>query len=403
MGFEKSQRVVELNARLEAFMQEHVYPREHDYEDFTMDPNNLWELPDWFDDLRAKAKAEGLWNLFLPEEYKPWSPGLTNVEIATIFETMSRVVWAQSIFNCSAPDRGNMEVLAKYGTPEQQETWLQPLLSGDIRSAYAMTEPQVASSDATNMELEIVRDGDEYVLNGRKWYSTGAVGPRCKLMLVMGRTDAEASRHRQHSTILVPRDTPGVELVRPLRVFDSLHSPGGEAELVFNDVRVPLTNMIKGEGCGFEIAQGRLGPGRFQYAMGFVGLAQRCLELMCARAEERVAFGEKLSQKTSVQHEIARSRCEIEQCRLLTLQAAEVMDKHGLDAARPYISMVKIVAPQMAQSVADRAMQVHGGKGVCQDTLIPTVFTRARFCRIADGPDEVHMSQLAKMTLREYL
>ena len=403
MGFEKSQRIVELNGRLEAFMQEHIYPCEHDYEEFTMNPDNLWQLPGWFDELRADAREEGLWNLFLPEEYKPWSPGLTNVEIATIFETMSKVVWAQPIFNCSAPDRGNMEVLAKYGTPEQQETWLQPLLAGEIRSAYAMTEPQVASSDATNMELEIVRDGDEYVMNGRKWYTTGAVGPRCKVMLVMGRTDPEASRHRQHSTILVPRDTPGVELVRPLRVFDSLHSPGGEAELVFKDVRVPVTNMIKGEGCGFEIAQGRLGPGRFQYAMGFVGLAQRCLELMCARAEERVAFGEKLSQKTSVQHEIARSRCEIEQCRLLTLQAAAVMDKEGLDAARPYISMVKIVAPQMAQNVADRAMQVHGGKGVCQDTLIPTVFTRARFCRIADGPDEVHMSQLAKMTLRELL
>ncbi len=403
MGFEKSQRIVELNGRLEAFMQEHIYPRERDYEEFTMNPDNLWQLPGWFDELRADAREEGLWNLFLPQEYKPWSPGLTNVEIATIFETMSKVVWAQPIFNCSAPDRGNMEVLAKYGTPEQQETWLQPLLAGEIRSAYAMIEPQVASSDATNMELEIVRDGDEYVMNGRKWYTTGAVGPRCKVMLVMGRTDPEASRHRQHSTILVPRDTRGVELVRPLRVFDSLHSPGGEAELVFKDVRVPVTNMIKGEGCGFEIAQGRLGPGRFQYAMGFVGLAQRCLELMCVRAEERVAFGEKLSQKTSVQHEIARSRCEIEQCRLLTLQAAEVMDKEGLDAARPYISMVKIVAPQMAQNVADRAMQVHGGKGVCQDTLVPTVFTRARFCRIADGPDEVHMSQLAKMTLRELL
>ena len=348
MGFEKSQRIVELNGRLEAFMQEHIYPCEHDYEEFTMNPDNLWQLPGWFDELRAEAREEGLWNLFLPQEYKPWSPGLTNVEIATIFETMSKVVWAQPIFNCSAPDRGNMEVLAKYGTPEQQETWLQPLLAGEIRSAYAMTEPQVASSDATNMELEIVRDGDEYVMNGRKWYTTGAVGPRCKVMLVMGRTDPEASRHRQHSTILVPRDTRGVELVRPLRVFDSLHSPGGEAELVFKDVRVPVTNMIKGEGCGFEIAQGRLGPGRFQYAMGFVGLAQRCLELMCARAEERVAFGEKLSQKTSVQHEIAGRRCEIEQCRLLTLQAAEVMDKEGLDAARPYISMVKIVAPQMA-------------------------------------------------------
>jgi len=401
MGFEQTPRVIELNTRLEAFMREHIYPREHDFEEFTLDPANLWQTPDWFDELRGKAKDAGLWNLFLPEEYEPWSPGLSNLEIATLFETMSKVIWAQPIFNCSAPDRGNMEVLAKYGTPAQQEEWLTPLLEGDIRSAYAMTEPQVASSDATNMELEIKRDGDEYVLNGRKWWTTGAVGPRCKLMLVMGLTDADASRHRRHSTILVPRDTPGVELVRPLRAFDNLHSPGGEAELLFKDARVPVTNMIKGEGCGFEIAQGRLGPGRFQYAMGFVGLAQRCLELMCERAEERVAFGEKLSKKTSVQHEIARSRCDIEQCRLLTLQAADVMDKEGLDAARPYISMVKIVAPRMAQDVADRAMQVFGGKGVCQDTLIPAVFTRARFCRIADGPDEVHMSQLGKMTMRD--
>lgn len=403
MGFEKTERVRELDAQLSTFMDEHIYPREEDYEAFTLEPKNLWKQPDWFDELRDKAKQTGLWNLFLPKEYAPWSPGLSNVEIAVLFETMSKVTWAQPVFNCSAPDRGNMEVLAKYGTTGQQEQWLKPLLAGEIRSAYAMTEPQVASSDATNMELQIKRDGDNYVLNGCKWWTTGAVGPRCKVMLVMGQTDASAPRHKQHSTILVPRDTPGVELVRPLRVFDNLHSPGGEAELLFKDVRVPVSNMIKGEGCGFEIAQGRLGPGRFQYAMGFVGLAQRCLELMCARADERVAFGEKLIKKTSVQHEIARSRCDIEQCRLLTLQAAEVMDREGLDAARPYISMVKIVAPQMAQNVADRAMQIFGGKGVCEDTLIPAVFTRARFCRIADGPDEVHMSQLGKMTSRELI
>lgn len=401
MGFEMTERAQQLNARVEAFMQEHVYPREHDWEEFTLDPANLWQVPDWYDELREKAKEQGLWNLFLPDEYEPWSPGLTNVEIAPLFETMSKVTWAQGVFNCNAPDRGNMEVLAKYGTAEQQEQWLMPLLAGEIRSAYAMTEPQVASSDATNMELEIKRDGDEYVLNGRKWWTTGAVGPRCKLMLVMGKSNPKNDRHHQHSTIIVPRDAPGVKLVRELRVFDNLHSPGGEAELLFEDVRVPVTNMIKGEGCGFEIAQGRLGPGRFQYAMGFVGLAQRCLELMCERAEARVAFGEKLSKKTSVQHEIARSRCDIEQCRLLTLQAAQAMDEGGLDAARPYVSMVKIVAPRMAQEVADRAMQIYGGAGVSQDTLIPAVFTRARFCRIADGPDEVHMSQLGKMTIRE--
>ena len=401
MGFEISDKVRALNDQLMEFMSEHIYPREHDWHEWCLDPDHLWEVPPWYDDLRSKARAAGLWNLFLPAEYAPWSPGLTNVEIAPLFETMSKVIWAQGVFNCNAPDRGNMEVLAKYGTLEQQKQWLEPLLAGEIRSAYAMTEPQVASSDATNMELEIKRDGDEYVLNGRKWWTTGAVGPRCKIMLVMGKSNPENDRHRQHSTILVPRDTPGISLVRTLRVFDNLHSPGGEAELLFEDVRVPVSNMIKGEGCGFEIAQGRLGPGRFQYAMGLVGAAQRCLELMCARAEERVAFGEPLIKKTSVQHEIARCRCDIEQARLLTLQAADVMDKGGLAAARAHIAMVKIVAPNMAQQVADRAMQVFGGMGVSQDTLIPDVFTLARFSRIADGPDEVHMSQLGKLTARE--
>ena len=401
MGFEINEKVSVLNAKLEAFMAEHIYPREHDWSTWTLNQDNLWQTPPWFDELRELAKAEGLWNLFLPHEYEPWSPGLTNVEIAPLFETMSKVIWAQAVFNCNAPDRGNMEVLAKYGTLAQQEQWLKPLLAGEIRSAYAMTEPQVASSDATNMELEIKRDGDEYVLNGRKWWTTNAINPRCKIMLVMGKSNPENERHRQHSTILVPRDTPGVKLVRELRVFDNLHSPGGEAEFLFDNVRVSVSNMIKGEGCGFEIAQGRLGPGRFQYAMGLVGLSQRCLELMCARADERVAFGEKLIKKTSVQHEIARCRCDIEQARLLTLQAAHVMDTQGMKAAIPYISMVKIVAPNMAQQVADRAMQVFGGMGVCQDTLIPEVFTLARFSRIADGPDEVHMSQLGKMTARE--
>ena len=401
MGFEVSEKIMVLNAKLAGFMEEHVYPREHDWNEWTLNQDNLWQTPPWFDELRELAKAEGLWNLFLPHEYQPWSPGLTNVEIAPLFETMSKVIWAQAVFNCNAPDRGNMEVLAKYGTQAQQAQWLEPLLAGEIRSAYAMTEPQVASSDATNMELEIVRDGEEYVLNGRKWWTTNAINPRCKIMLVMGKSNPENDRHRQHSTILVPRDTPGVKLVRELRVFDNLHSPGGEAEFLFDNVRVPVSNMLKGEGCGFEIAQGRLGPGRFQYAMGLVGLAQRCLELMCARAEERVAFGEKLIKKSSVQHEIARCRCDIEQARLLTLQAAYVMDTQGMKAAIPYISMVKIVAPTMAQQVADRAMQVFGGMGVCQDTLIPEVFTLARFSRIADGPDEVHLSQLGKLTARE--
>lgn len=400
MGFEPSTRAREFCERVSGFVNEHILPREHEFEEFVADQNNLWKSPPFVRELRARAREEGLWNLFLPREYEPWSPGLTNVEIAHVFEVMSRVRWAQAIFNCNAPDRGNMEVLAKYGTPEQQERWLRPLLDGEIRSAYAMTEPQVASSDATNMELEIRREGDEYVLNGRKWWTTGVLNPDCKIMLVMGKSNPENSRHTQHSTILVPTDTPGFKIERPLRVFGSLHSPGGEGDCSFTDVRVPVSNMIKGEGCGFEIAQGRLGPGRFQYAMTFVGLAQRCLELMCERATSRVAFGEPLSAKTSIQHEIARSRCEIEQCRLLVLEAADRMDRGGLRGARDYISMVKIVGPQMAENVATRAIQVFGGMGVCQDTLLPEVFAQARFCRIADGPDEVHMSQLGKLTIR---
>jgi len=401
MGFEQSERVKDLNMRLQAFMDEHIFPREAEYEQFTSDQNNLWKYPPFFEVLKSKAKEQGLWNLFLPDEYKPWSPGLSNAEIAPLFETMSQVGWAQQIFNCSAPDRGNMEVLAKYGTPEQQQQWLEPLLAGEIRSGYAMTEPQVASSDATNMELKIERDGDEYVLNGRKWWTTGAMNDNCKVLLVMGKSNPEASKYKQHSTILVPKDTPGVTIERPLRVFGSMHSPGGEGDMVFENVRVPVTNLILGEGRGFEIAQGRLGPGRFQYAMMFVGLAQRCLQIMCERAEERVAFGEKLSEKTSVQHEIARSRCDIEQCRLLVLSAADKMDRDGVASARADISMLKIVAPKMCQDVADRAMQVLGGKGVSQDTPVPYIFTTARFCRIADGPDEVHMSQLGKLTIKE--
>jgi acyl-CoA dehydrogenase len=400
MGFELTARAEDLNNRLTAFMEEHIYPRERDYEEFTNDQNNLWQYPDWYQGLKDEAKKQGLWNLFLPEEYKPWSPGLTNLEIAPLFETMSRSAWSQQIFNCNAPDRGNMEVLAKYGTPEQQEQWLLPLLAGDIRSAYAMTEPDVASSDATNMELKIERDGDEYVLNGRKWWTTNVIGPACKVMLVMGKSNPDAPRHQQHSTILVPTDTKGVVMSRPLKVFGEYHSPGGEGDMIFRDARVPASNLILGEGRGFEIAQGRLGPGRFQYAMMFVGMAQRSLELMCQRAQQRVAFGEALSKKTSVQHEIARSRCDIEQCRLLVLAAAEKMDKYGVDAAREDIPMLKIVAPKMCEDVASRAMQIFGGMGVCQDTPLALIWTTSRFCRIADGPDEVHMSQLAKMTMR---
>ncbi|MDC3222633.1 acyl-CoA dehydrogenase family protein [Gammaproteobacteria bacterium] len=400
MAYQIGEKAKAIHERLKIFMEQHIYPREKDYDEFTSNHENLWQYPDWYEDLKKEAKKQELWNLFLPKEYAPWSPGLTNVEIAVLFETMSRSAWAQQVFNCNAPDRGNMEVLAKYGTPEQQKEWLDPLLDGKIRSAYAMTEPDVASSDATNMELEIKRDGDEYVLNGRKWWTTNVINPHCKIMLVMGKSNPGNSRHTQHSTILVPTDTPGVEIVRSLRVFGEIHSPGGEGDVVFKNVRVPVTNLILGEGRGFEIAQGRLGPGRFQYAMMFVGMAQRSLELMCDRAQNRVAFGEALSQKTSVQHEIARSRCDIEQCRLLVMAAAEKMDNHGVDAARDYISMLKIVAPKMCEDVSSRAMQIFGGMGVCQDTPLAHIFTTSRFCRIADGPDEVHMSQLAKLTMR---
>jgi acyl-CoA dehydrogenase len=400
MAYQISDNAKAIHERLEVFMEQHIYPREKDYDEFTSNQENLWKYPDWYQGLKDEAKKQELWNLFLPKEYAPWSPGLTNVEIAVLFETMSRSAWAQQVFNCNAPDRGNMEVLAKYGTPEQQKEWLDPLLDGKIRSAYAMTEPEVASSDATNMELEIKRDGDEYVLNGRKWWTTNVINPHCKIMLVMGKSNPGNSRHTQHSTILVPTDTPGVEIVRSLRVFGENHSPGGEGDVVFKNVRVPVTNLILGEGRGFEIAQGRLGPGRFQYAMMFVGMAQRSLELMCDRAQNRVAFGEALSKKTSVQHEIARSRCDIEQCRLLVMAAAEKMDNHGIDAARDYISMLKIVAPKMCEDVSSRAMQIFGGMGVCQDTPLAHIFTTSRFCRIADGPDEVHMSQLAKLTMR---
>ena len=400
MAYQISDKAKAIHERLEVFMEQHIYPREKDFDEFTSNQENLWEYPDWYQELKDEAKKQELWNLFLPKEYAPWSPGLTNVEIAVLFETMSRSAWAQQVFNCNAPDRGNMEVLAKYGTPEQQKEWLDPLLEGKIRSAYAMTEPDVASSDATNMELEIKRDGDEYVLNGRKWWTTNVINPHCKIMLVMGKSNPGNSRHTQHSTILVPTDTPGVEIVRSLRVFGEIHSPGGEGDVVFKNVRVPVTNLILGEGRGFEIAQGRLGPGRFQYAMMFVGMAQRSLELMCDRAQNRVAFGEALSQKTSVQHEIARSRCDIEQCRLLVMAAAEKMDNHGIDAARDYISMLKVVAPKMCEDVSSRAMQIFGGMGVCQDTPLAHIFTTSRFCRIADGPDEVHMSQLAKLTMR---
>ena len=400
MDFETSEKVMQHRAVLEAFMDEHIYPREREFSEWVEDETNLWQYPPFFEGLKSKAREAGIWNWFLPPEYEPYSPGLSNLEFAPLMERMARVPWSQQVFNCSAPDRGNMEVLARYGTEEQKSEWLQPLLDGQIRSAFAMTEPDVASSDATNIATRIERDGDYYVVNGRKWWTTGALNPLCRFFLVMGKSNPQASRHEQHAVILVPRDTPGVRIDRALRAFGSLHSPGGEGEVVFEDVRVPAGNMILGEGRGFEVVQGRLGPGRFQYAMMFVGMAQRCLDLMVERVQDRVAFGEALAEKTSIQHEIARSRCEIEQCRLLVLKAADVMDRLGIKGARPYVSMVKIVAPQMCNNVSSRAMQAFGGMGVSQDTPIHGIFTSSRYCQIADGPDEVHMSQLGKLTMR---
>ncbi len=401
MDFDYSPKVLEAKGRLEAFMDAHVYPQEEDHDTFVDDQNNLWKQWPKMDGLKALAREQGLWNFFLPPEYGEFSAGFHNVEFAPLAEVMGRVPWSFEIFNCSAPDRGNMEVLARFGTPEQQDRWLRPLLEGQIRSCYAMTEPQVASSDATNISLEITRDGSHYVLNGRKWYSSNIFHPLCEVLLVMGVSNPDALRHQRHSTILIPKDTPGLEVVRPMKAFGQYDSPGGHGELAFHDVRVPIENIILGEGRGFEIAQGRLGPGRFQYAMTNVGMAQRCLELMCARAESREAFGQQISAQSSVRQDIAKSRCEIEQARLLVLKAAAEMDRSGAKGARDYISMVKIVGPAMAEAVAQRAIQIHGAKGVSQDTPMAHIWAMARFMRIADGPDEVHMSQLAKLTIRQ--
>ncbi len=402
MNFEYSEKVQGLLARVEQFMDEHIYPNEDAQHAWVTDPANLWKHWPVLDELKQKARDQGLWNLFLPREYGEFSPGLTNLEYAPLAEAMGRVPWSLEVFNCSAPDTGNMEVLAKYGTPAQQERWLQPLLDGEIRSAYLMTEPDVASSDATNIATEIRADGDAYVINGRKWWISGIMDPRCELLLLMGKSNPENPRHQQHSTIIIPRNTPGVVIERNQTVFGSLNSPSGEAVVRLDNVRVPKENLILGEGRGFEIAQGRLGPGRIHHCMRSIGQAQRALEIMARRVENRVAFGKKLSEQSSIRQDIALSWCEIEQARLLTLKAADQMDKVGNKAARDLIAAIKIVAPQMAQNVTDRAIQAHGGMGVSDDTPIAHFFTLNRFLRIADGPDAVHMSQLAKLKINEY-
>ncbi len=403
MDFTFNDKTRRLLDEVKTFMHEHVYPVEEDVFNWNHDPNNLWVVPPQIEEIKAKAKAQGLWNLFLPHEYGDYSPGLTNLEYAPLAEEMGRVIWGAEVFNCSAPDTGNMEVLARYGTAEHKKQWLEPLLAGEIRSSYLMTEPLVASSDATNVETSIVRDGDEYVINGRKWWSSCVYDPRNRIYIVMGKTNPDAPRHSQQSMILVPAGTPGVELLRPLRVLNDLHSPHGHGEVLLTDVRVPASNLLLGEGRGFEIAQGRLGPGRIHHCMRLIGCAERALDIMCERVESRVAFGKKISEQSSIRQDIARSRCEIEQARLLCLWAADRLDREGNKVAKDAIAMIKIAIPQMCQTVADRAMQAHGGMGVCQDTVLPEIFSYARTVRLADGPDEVHMSQLGKLTIQQTL
>lgn len=397
MDFEHSPKVKDLLARLGAFMAEHVYPNERIYAEEIAAGADRWASPPVMEAMKAKARAAGLWNLFLPDH--GGGAGLSNLEYAPLCEVMGRSPIAAEVFNCSAPDTGNMEVLARYGTPEQKKRWLEPLLAGEIRSGFAMTEPQVASSDARNIASRIVRDGDDYVINGRKWWTSGAGDRRCKILIFMGLTDPEAEPFRRQSMILVPMDTPGVEALRPLTVFGYDHAPHGHFEMRFTDVRVPAANMLLGEGCGFEIAQGRLGPGRIHHCMRTIGLAERALESMVARARSRVAFGKPIAEQGMLREAIAESRMEIEQARLLTLKAAHMMDTVGNKAARAEIAMIKVVAPRMAQAVLDRAIQIHGGGGVSGDFGLAEGWALARTLRLADGPDEVHIDQIARLEL----
>ena len=403
MNFEYSEKSLALQKRVNDFMVEYIYPHEKEIQAFHHNPENLWQDFPKLEEWKAAAKAEGLWNLFLPKDYGALSSGLTNLEYAPLAELMGRSKIASEVFNCSAPDTGNMEVFAKYGTPAQQEKWLKPLMNGEIRSAFLMTEPAVASSDATNIETSIVREGDEYVINGRKWWSSGAMRPGCKVFIVMGKTDPTAQRHAQQSMIIVPRDNPGVEIVRPLQVFGSVDSPEGHAEIKLTNVRVPVENMLLGEGRGFEIAQGRLGPGRVHHCMRLIGAAQRALELMCERVAQREAFGRKIKDFSSIRQDIAKSACEIEQARLLTLACADKIDKFGAAGAKNLIAMIKISIPDMTLKVVDRAIQAHGGMGVCQDTPLAEFWIYGRTIRIADGPDEVHMYQLGRNLVKEVL
>ncbi|NVJ89286.1 MAG: acyl-CoA dehydrogenase family protein [Flavobacteriaceae bacterium] len=402
MNFTYSQKSIELQQKLTAFIDEHILPIEDEFLAFQADEKNKWKRFPKIENLKQKAKEAGLWNLFLPKDYGELSVGLTNLEYAPLAEIMGKKIWISEIFNCSAPDTGNMEVLAKYGSTDQKEKWLTPLMNGEIRSAFLMTEPQVASSDATNIETSITLEGDEYVINGRKWWSSGAMDPNCKVAIVMGKTDVTKPRHQQQSMILVPMNAKGLKIVRPLSVLGFFDSPEGHAEIVLENVRVPKTNLILGEGRGFEIAQGRLGPGRIHHCMRLIGMAQYALELMCKRTQEREAFGKKFYEFSSIRQEIAKSQCEIEQARLLTLSAADKMDKVGNKEAKDIIAMIKVVAPNMAYKVIDRAIQILGGKGVGSDTYLAHYLAIARMLRLADGPDEVHMYQLGKSCINKY-
>jgi acyl-CoA dehydrogenase len=398
VNFEFIEKTRELQVRLQAFMDEHIYPNEQRFLDEI--ESDRWKPARIIEELKPRARAAGLWNLFMPDQEN--GAGLTNLEYAPLCEIMGRSSMAAEVFNCSAPDTGNMEVLARYGTPDQKEKWLRPLLAGEIRSCFAMTEPAVASSDATNIEASIVRDGNHYVIDGRKWWTSGAGDPRCKIAIFMGKTDPSAPPHKQQSMILVPMDVPGVKIERMLTVFGYDHAPHGHGQVTFENVRVPVSNILLGEGRGFEIAQGRLGPGRIHHCMRCIGVAERAIETMCKRVQARVAFRRPLAEQGTIRADIAKSRMEVEQARLLTLKAAYMMDTVGNKAARSEIAMIKVIAPNMTLRVLDRAIQAHGGAGVSQDTFLAAAWANVRTLRLADGPDEVHVESIAKHELGKW-
>lgn len=402
MDFEYSEKVQDLQKRLGDFMDEHIYPKEEAYREYMTTTKNPWVTPPIIEELKIKAQAEELWNLFLPKAHSE-GEALMNLEYAPLAEIMGRVLWASEVFNCQAPDSGNMETLLLYGTDEQKDRWLTPLLEGKIRSGFAMTEPGNASSDATNISCSIEQDGDDYVINGRKWFTTGAMRENCEILIVMGKTSPDnPNRHEQQSMILVPKDTDGVKIVRSVLTFGYNDAPYGEAEIDFDNVKVPASNILLGEGRGFEIAQERLGPGRIHHCMRLIGCAQRALELACKRVESRSTFGKKLSQHQSVREDIATAFCNIEQARLLTLMAAERMDKYGNKVARDLIAAIKITAPRMACKVIDDAMQMHGGAGLTEDFCLAEAYNYARQIRLADGPDQVHMMSLGKQIIQRH-